>query len=159
MSAIKFVKLSFTEVPAGYVVSGYDTFNLKDDIKAAGGKWNATSKAWTIPADSLDTVRACGLRLSDQRAAERKEAAAALKAKRAFDATPEGQALLKKAAKEKVLWALQQKKATGAYHWICCEECEVIDWSRQHTSCHPCGSGEGVFRNTFRVRGRLYTGD
>jgi len=159
MQAIKHVNLYATEVENGFTLSGYDTFALKTEIKAAGGKWNAETKSWFLKNGALTSVRSAALKLSETREKEKKEAKIAAAAKRIFDLTPEGIAENKRLAKEKVLWALEQNKKTGAYPWICCEECKVIDWVRQFTSCEPCGSGEGIGRNTFRVRGRLYTGD
>ena len=110
-------------------------------------------------ADGPEPPYFCSLnafRAADQEAKDKRTAA---KAQRMFDATPEGQAIIKANQKAKVMAALAQKAETGAYHWICCEHCEVIDWARQHTSCKPCGSFDGQSWNTFRVRGRLYTGD
>ena len=157
----KHVKLYGTTVDNKLVLSGYDTFALKDAIKASGGKWAHASKTWVItdPTD-LSSLISAAKALSTQRTQEAKDKRAAAKAQRAFDLTPEGQASIQSKAKALVLSALAEKaKGNMSYHWICCEHCIVIDWGRQHTSCKPCGSFDGQSLNTFRVRGRLYTGD
>ena len=157
---MKHVKLYGATNGAKLTLSGYDTFALKDAIKACGAKWHQETKTWVIntPTDLSPLISAAST-LSEQRTQEAKDKRTAAKAQREFDATPEGQAIIKANQKAKVMAALAQKAATGAYHWICCEHCEVIDWARQHTSCKPCGSFDGQSWNTFRVRGRLYTGD
>jgi hypothetical protein len=159
MEAIKYVSIYASETPSGVCVTGYDTYALKEHIKAAGGKWNAETKSWLVQKEGVADVLKAAQELSVTRDSEKKAARQAAKEKRAFDLTPEGRAQAVKEAKARVLAALELKKNTGAYHWICCEECEVIDWGRGHTSCKACAEGEGVYRNTFRVRGRIYTGD
>jgi hypothetical protein len=155
--------LSFTKNTTHLIVAG-KTFPLKEALKALGARWDSSLSAWTLPVhlDSEHLRNDLNNKLKDvevlERAEKKKEKEAAAAA-RAYALTPEGQAAAKVAAKARVLWALEQKKKTGSYHWICCEHCEVIDWTRQHTSCDPCGSGEGIYRNTFRVRGNIYTGD
>lgn len=34
-----------------------NTYPVKDQIKALGGRWNAASKAWLVPADKADAAR------------------------------------------------------------------------------------------------------
>jgi hypothetical protein len=158
---MKHIKLYGSTVDNKLVLCGYDTFALKDAIKASGGKWSSETKSWVItdPTD-LTPLNDATAALSELRAQEAKDKRAAEKAQRAFNLTPEGQAIIKAQEKAKVLSALAEKaKGNYSYHWICCEECVVIDWARQHTSCKPCGSFDGLSLNTFRVRGRLYTGD
>lgn len=147
MKSIKGVKLVFTEVAEGIAISGYDTFVMKDIIKVAGGKWNATAKTWTIPSGGYDSVRQAAVELGAKRTEEKK-------AKKLFDASPEGQAILQQKAKDLVVEAF----ASGKYHWICCEQCNVIDWGRGHTSCKVHAEFDGQSWNCFRVKGRLYTG-
>jgi len=53
-------------------------------------------------------------------------------------------------SREMVRRALIEKKETGRYHWICCEDCKVISWKTATTSCKT---------HSIRVRGRIYTGD
>jgi hypothetical protein len=38
-------------------ISG-NTFPVKDQIKALGGRWNSEAKAWMVPADRADQARA-----------------------------------------------------------------------------------------------------
>jgi len=128
--------LNFTSSPTGLTVSG-TTFAIKEDLKNLGGKWEPDTKSWLLsPAlDTLATRTSLQLKLKEQ------------KAERLYAASPEGK-------RKQVLAALEHKKG-GHYHWICCEECEVIDWQRQHTACRV-HSHDG---NTFRVRGNIYTGN
>ena len=140
--------LLFTTTATQLIVTG-KTFPIKDAIKALGGIWN--SPRWLIPlnADSPLTrarlVENCRLALIAEKEAEK----AAEKARLAYIYSP---AAVK---------AALEKKAAGDYslHWICCEQCVVIDWSRQHTSCQACGHDNGMWKETFFVRGRLRTGD
>lgn len=156
----KHVKLYSTTVDNKLTLSGYDTFALKDAIKACGAKWHQETKTWVInmPTD-LSPLTAAASALSEQRTKEAKDKRAAAKAQRAFDLTPEGRAVIKAKEKAQVMEALALKAKTGAYHWICCEHCIVIDWVRKHTSCKPCGVWDGQSLNTFRVRGSIFTGD
>jgi hypothetical protein len=80
-------------------------------------------------------------------------------AAKAYALSPEGIAARQEAERLRILACLEQKEKTGAYHWICCEKCEVIDWGRQHTSCQACAVWGGQSWNTFRVRGSIFTGD
>jgi hypothetical protein len=44
-----------------------NTFDHKDRIRAAGGRWNADLKAWSIPVDKVESIRNLrGLNFSDQ---------------------------------------------------------------------------------------------
>lgn len=141
-------------------ITGYDTYDLKEVIKSCGGKWAPLTKSWVVmEGKDLGLLETAISELKAKRSSEAKEKRDKLKAERAFAATEEGRALAKAKALAHVKACLVEKAKTGAYHWICCEKCEVIDWQRQHTSCWDCGSDNGQSRNCFRVRGRLYTGD
>ena len=35
-----------------------NTYPVKDQIKALGGRWDATAKGWRVPADKADAARA-----------------------------------------------------------------------------------------------------
>lgn len=35
-----------------------NTYPVKDELKALGGRWNAERKAWMVPADRADEARA-----------------------------------------------------------------------------------------------------
>ena len=140
------------------------TFDVKERLKEVGGRWDPNSTAWTIPAAS-DTpeFRANLAALFAEQFAKKKAKAAKEKEERlaaiAYAMTPEGIAEAKERNKNIVLACLEQKKKTGAYHWICCENVEVLDWNRQYTSCKACGSDYGTHIESFFVRGRLRTGD
>jgi hypothetical protein len=155
------VKLSIIKGADGaHTITGYDTYDLKEVIKSCGGKWAPSTKSWVVPCgNDLAQLELAIADLTAKRASENKEKRAKLKAERAFALTEEGRALAKEKALAQVKACLAEKAKTGAYHWICCEKCEVIDWQRQHTSCWDCGSDNGLWRDCFRVRGRLYTGD
>jgi hypothetical protein len=134
--------LSFKTIQT-YLAIGGKTFHAKEVIKRLGGKWDPVMNAWLVPAD-LDNET---FRKSLQHKASIAENTAKLneKMKRAA-------AKAHANAKALVLECLEMKKKTGAYSWICCEDCIVIDWRRQTTSCTTCGY-------TFRARGMVYTGD
>ena len=148
--------LAFKKTEANLIISG-KTFYAKEAIKAVGGKWDPSTSSWTLPAhiDSEMLRKNLMEKAVAIEKVEKKKEKDAKAAARAYAMTPEGIAEAKAAAKARVLWALEQKKTDGSYHWICCEHCEVIDWDRRHTSCVVCGH-DG---NTFFVDGRLRTGD
>jgi len=162
-----------TQTEAGWTVSG-KTFDVKDLIKAVGGKWQPDTRTWFIEA-TKDIAALLKAKADDE--AARAEAAVKAKAERktqrAFNATPEGmeakrvkmdaaRARALAAEKAKVLWALAEKKRTpeGArtYYFVCCEQCEVIDWRHAHTSCRAHAEWDGQSWNCFRVRGSIFTG-
>jgi hypothetical protein len=141
--------LSFKTIQT-YLAIGGKTFHAKEVIKRLGGKWDPVMNMWLVPADlDNDTFRK-----SLQHKASIAENTAKLneKMKRAAAKSPSGIAEANAKAKALVLKCLEMKKKTGAYSWICCEDCIVIDWRRQTTSCTTCGY-------TFRARGMVYTGD
>jgi len=148
--------LIFSTTDKSLIVGG-NTFYAKEDIKALGGKWEPSSKTWALPIQ-LDST-SLRTTLQDKRTATEKSIKetekAQKKAEKAYAASPEGRAAAAAAEHQLILNCLEQKKTTGAYHWICCDKCVVIDWKRQHTSCSACAH-DG---NTFRVRGSIYTGD
>jgi len=152
--------LAFNKTQSHLVISGR-TFHAKEAIKAVGGKWDPSTSSWNLPVHLDSEVLRKDLmeKANATEKAEKKKEKDAKAAARAYALTPEGIAEAKTAAKARVLWALEQKKTNGSYHWICCEHCEVIDWGRQFTSCDPCGSDCGLYKNTFRVRGSIFTGD
>jgi hypothetical protein len=152
--------LAFKKTEANLIISG-KTFYAKEAIKALGGTWDGIGHVWMLPAhlDSeylrVDIVVKATAKEKAEKKKQREEAAA----RRAYAASPEGKAEAEEAERQRILACLEEKKKTGAYHWICCEKCEVIDWGRQHTSCMACASWSGQSWNTFRVRGSIYTGD
>jgi hypothetical protein len=161
---------------SAHTITGNDTYELKEAIKSCGGKWTPLTRSWVVPAHrSLVPLEAAIQKLKDQRIAEaeakqtadeefkkaaealagRALAKAELKAKRAAAKLEKAKA----AEKERVKACLAEKAKSGAYHWICCEKCEVVDWYKQHTYCWDCGVDKGLYRDCFRVRGSIYTGD
>jgi hypothetical protein len=140
--------LLFTVTTKNLVVTG-KTFPIKEQLKALGGIWR--SPAWHLPlnADSPLTramlVESCRLAIK----AEKETAAAAQKERLAYLFSP-------KAVKE----ALKAKEAGDQrFYWICCDQCKVLDWERQYTSCLACGQDYWTHTESFFVRGRLRTGD
>lgn len=152
--------LTFNKTEATLIISG-KTFYAKEAIKAVGGKWDPSTCSWMLPVhiDSDMLRKDLVEKAAATEKAEKKKEKEAKAAARAYAISPEGIAEAKAAAKERILWALEQKKKDGSYHWICCEECNVIDWTRQHTSCRACADWDGQSWNSFCVRGRRYTGD
>jgi len=150
-------KIAFAKENGGddMVVCG-KSFYVKDRLKKAGARWNPALGVWILNAAAATQELLAELNvlahsaIKAEKDAEKKKQKEA-EALTAFYKTPEG--------KEKQ-WKdiLEIRKTPGgeaAYFFICCKECEVIDWNRQHTSCEACG----VDGNTFFVRGRLRTGD
>jgi hypothetical protein len=65
----------------------------------------------------------------------------------------------KKLKKKKVMDALEQKAKDGSFHWVCCEQCEVLCWGKKITVCDTHREWGGQSWNRMRINGRLYTGD
>lgn len=139
------------------------TFYAKEAIKVAGGKWDAATQRWTISANAgaeiLKTLEEAAKQGVEKEQEEKKNERQKAKEAAAYARTPEGIAKRQEQERLKILACLEEKKTTGAYHWICCDKVTVIDWGRQHTSCMACASWGGQSWNTFCVRGRRYTGD
>jgi hypothetical protein len=151
--------LQFSVSDGGVFLTG-KTFDVKDILKAKGAVWNPNKVAWFFADTDVDRLRA-SLEADVEacmaaRKSEKKQELAAKRAHRKWLTTPEGQAHLAAEEKERVRWALGQKALGNyTYLWICCEECEVVDWKRQNTYCLAHAEGG----NAFRVRGGIYTGD
>lgn len=140
--------LLFTTTTKNLVVTG-KTFPIKEKLKELGGVWK--SPAWHLPLNADSPLARAMLVESCRRAiiAEKEAAAAVEKARMAYIYSPE-------AVKD----ALKAKEAGDhTFHWICCDQCKVLDWFKQHTSCQACGHDNGMWKETFFVRGRLRTGD
>jgi hypothetical protein len=139
----------FTIVDNKLQVSG-KTFDVKDELKRRGGKWNPKANVWELDvAHDTDELRDTLVEMGVKKKIETK---AKEKAEREYANSPEGK-------KKAVLNALEIKKRTGQFYWVCCEECEVIDWIRGHTSCNVHAEDRGTYKDTFRIRGCIYTGD
>jgi len=127
------------------IVTG-KTFHAKEHLKALGGKYS--NGTWSLPlnADTPQNRTDLEAIATEQMTAEK----AARAAERAYAKSPEGIQAARDAEKAAVKAAFE----AGTY-WICCENCEVVDWNKKHTYCLPCGyDGNG-----FRKAGALYTGD
>lgn len=137
-----------------YLVIGGKTFHAKEVIKSFGGKWDPIMNAWLMPSihDNEEFRKTLQYKASVAENTAKLEEKMKRAAARAHASTPAGIAEAAAKAKALVLECLEMKKKTGAYSWICCEDCVVIDWRRQTTSCNTCG-------HTFRARGMVYTGD
>jgi hypothetical protein len=143
----------------GVLVTG-KTFDVKDILKAKGAVWNPSKSAWFFPKTDVDTLRASiAVEVNERMDAmkiQRNQELAAQKAHKKWLATPEGMAHVAEKEKEKVRWALGQKAVGNySYLWICCEECQVVDWNRKSTYC-LAHAEDG---NAFRINGGIYTGD
>ena len=141
----------------GWTISGPETFALREQIKSVGGKWVATTKTWVILAGSdVEPLWGHLRELSNGRVAAVTARATASKKPR----KPRSSSVKTAEAKKKlVLEALDIKANTGRYYWVCCEECEVIDWELGHTSCKVHAIDYGLWKQTFRIMGVIYTGD
>ena len=128
-----------------------NTFYVKEFLKKAGAKWVPAEKAWTLPItkDSPDFRKLLLVMAKD-----------GAKLEKETKKVKEVERLRYLASPEAVKDALKAKAAGDhSLHWICCDQCVVLDWSRQHTSCQACGHDNGTYKETFFVRGRLRTGD
>jgi hypothetical protein len=127
------------------------TFYVKDFLKEMGAKWVPAEKAWTLPItkDSPDFRTNLLLLAKDGAKLEKKTEKAKELERIRYMYSPEA---LKAALKAK-------EAGCHSLHWICCNQCVVLDWARQHTSCQACGHDNGLWKETFFVRGRLRTGD
>lgn len=133
------------------------TFHIKEMLKSLNAVWNSEKSCWLLPVH----IDSSNLRSNLQEKAYAAEINAKLKEKaeraaaRAYAASQEGKEEAKAQEKFTILWALEQKNKNGSYQWICCENCKIIDWYKQHTTCDSCAE----YGNSFRISGRLYTGD
>ena len=149
--------LSFKTIQT-YLAIGGKTFHAKEVIKSLGGKWDPIMYAWLLPS-AHDNEE---FRKTLQHKASVAENAAKLNMEMKHEAEAKAMAerqhladaekMVPPEAKARVIECLEMKKKTGAYSWICCEDCTVINWQRQTTCCTTCGY-------TFRARGMVYTGD
>jgi hypothetical protein len=149
------------------VVTG-KTFELKETIKALGGRWDAVRRIWTLPLDKdTDETRARLGALTKQQeevaeaavAAWREEVLRAEAETRAKRVKKEEKRRAAAAAKnlELVKWCLAD--TSGKYSWVCCEQCEIVDFHKGHTSCRAHAHWDGQSWCSFRIFGSLYTGN
>lgn len=152
--------MNFSKTEHNLIISG-KTFYAKEAIKSVGGKWDTIKNHWTLPVhiDSLMLRKDLEGKALAFEKAEKTRMREEKKVARAYAISPEGIAEAKKRQHDLILACLEEKKKTGAYHWICCDQCEVVDWQRQHTNCNACAVDCGLYKNSFRVRGSIFTGD
>lgn len=144
------MSLIFSTNDKSLIVTG-KTFYVKEQIKKLGGIWNAKVKMWEIPV-ALDSA--------ELRTQLLKETQERIQEERTNKKAEEAARLAYKCSPQAVKDALKAKAAGDfSYDWICCENCVILDWGRQHTSCQSCGYDNGMWKETFFVRGRLRTGD
>lgn len=147
--------LVFSKTEQNIVIGG-KTFYAKEAIKSAGGNWDAEKRCWTISRDVNPEI----LKELEEVAKEAvKKEKHEKKTAMAFAKSPEGIAKHEEDERLRIASCLEQKKKDGSFHWLCCENVKVINWSRQHTSCKACATWSGQSWNTFRVRGSIFTGD
>jgi hypothetical protein len=149
------------------VVTG-KTFELKEKIKALGGRWDAVRRIWTLPLDKdTDETRArLGALTKQQQEAIEASAAAARAAVEATAAERHAKAV-KKEEKRRAKVAADNRKllewcladTSGKYSWVCCEQCEIVDFHKGHTSCRAHAHWDGQSWCSFRVFGSVYTGN
>jgi hypothetical protein len=142
--------LQFKTDDKSLMISG-KTFDIKDIIKSHGGRWDS-QKQWCVPIEKDSPEFRASLLHTLSAVVKARDAAAA--AERAYSRSPEGIAAAK--ANER---AIIKRLAEQGSSWICCENCVVVDWLRQHTTCDTCASDCGSYKNSFRVRDMVYTGD
>lgn len=128
------------------------TFGVKEIIKSHGGSWDSATASWRLPIDKdTPTFRTeCANHIAEEQKIEKARRAA----ERAYAKSPEGKAVAY--ANER---AIIKRMAAQRSSWICCEDCVVISWERQITSCQTCAVDNGLYKDTVRLRGAIYTGD
>lgn len=149
------------------VISG-KTFEVKETIKSLGGKWDAARRCWTLPLE-LDTEET-RVRLGALTQAEEERIVAAAASARAVVEAAEVERHERAAKKEEkrranaaaknlelVKWCLAD--TSGKYSWVCCEQCEIVDLKKGHSSCRAHAHWDGQSWCTFRVFGSVYTGN
>ena len=149
------------------VVTG-KTFEVKETIKELGGRWDAVRRIWTLPLDKdTEETRARLGALTKQQeevaeaavAAWREEVLRAEAETRAKRVKKEEKRRATAAAKnlELVKWCLAD--TSGKYSWVCCENCEIVDLQKGHSSCRAHAHWDGQSWCSFRVFGSVYTGN
>jgi len=134
--------LSYTVCPEGVIVAG-KTYDVREILKAVGGRWKPEVNGWVFRGeDEMDAVRERIMEALAEAAAVAKKIRnaelAAIRAKRVWEASPEGR-------RKRVDEAL----AAGTHTWICCKHCDVLDWTRKTSDCSVHG---------FRLRGCTWNG-
>lgn len=133
--------LSYTVCPEGVLVGG-KTYAVRDTLKAVGAVWNPARKGWVVAGAQVEAVRGWVEEVLAEEVVKakklRKEELAAARAQKAWEASPEGRRA-----------RVDQALAAGTHTWICCADCNVIDWTRKTSDCSVHG---------FRLRGCSWNG-
>ena len=120
------------------VLVGGNTYGVREVLKGLGAVWLSESKEWLVPG--VEDVRRRVEEALAAAAAEakkiRKEELAAVRAQKAWEASPEGR-------------RTRVAQALATHTWICCASCDVIDWTRKTSDCAVHG---------FRLRGCTWNG-
>ena len=158
-------RITFRREASQLVLTG-KTFDVKESIKGLGGKWNPFRRVWTLPLEAdTDEVRAYlgAFTRAEEETAEEAMKVAAAAAVAAVEAVFEAQHAKAAAKRERMRKSekvrVRRSLESGGYPWICCENCEVIDWVKRHTSCRVHAHWDGQSWCTFRINGSLYTGN
>jgi hypothetical protein len=123
----------------GIIISGRNTFDYKEQLKALGGVWDAPTRQWALPpAADLTTIE-----IVERPPPTPYRKSMTVEERKAMD-------------KERLLAALEKKKTSSEFYWICCDKCTVLSWSSMMTSCMEHAGREGEY---VRRRGMIYTGD
>jgi hypothetical protein len=136
--------LNFQATDKNLIISG-KTFMIKDVIKTHGGRWDNQKQNWAIPIEKDSPEFRSNLLES---------LSAAIQAERSYIRVPQSIEIAK--ANER---ATIKRLVSQGSTWLCCEDCTVINWQRQLVTCDECARDEGPYKNTFRLRGMIYTGD
>ena len=137
------------------------TFPVKEKIRELGGRWDPVRGVWTLPLElDTDEARIHVGALTKAEEARAAAAAGAMKEERqAKVAKKEEKRRANAAVKnlELVKWCLAD--TSGKYSWVCCEQCEIVDFKKGHTSCRAHAHWDGQSWCSFRIFGSLYTGN
>jgi hypothetical protein len=159
--------LYMTREETQLVISG-KTFEAKEAIKELGGSWDAARRIWTLPLelDTEETRTRLGVLTERQQevvdtAMEvwREAVLAAQKESRAKRMKKEEKRRAAEAAKNRELVAWCLADTSGKYSWVCCDQCEIIDLKKGHSSCRAHAHWDGQSWCSFRIFGSLYTGN
>ncbi len=117
-----------------------DTFSIKDRLKAAGGRWNATDKVWVLPAGT--DLAFLSEPLPPPPPPPRPQHACCDSAK---------------------VYGISETEVFCKEHnrlpwWFCCDKVKTINRARQTCSC-PVHTQSDPHVASILVRGKRYTGD
>jgi len=133
--------LSYTVCPEGVLVGG-KTYGVREVLKGLGAVWLSESKEWLVAGAQVEAVRGWVEEVLAEEVVKakkkRSEELAAVRAKKAWEASPEGRRA-----------RVDQALAAGTHTWICCKHCDVLDWTRKTSDCSVHG---------FRLRGCTWNG-